>query len=41
MAAGAARLIGLTMLVLELHHRSTGNVELRLLCGALVVGLCE
>ena len=41
MAAQAARLIGLVMLVLELHHRSAGNVEFYLLCGFLIVGLCE
>ncbi|KAH9943441.1 uncharacterized protein BXZ73DRAFT_97481 [Epithele typhae] len=39
MAAQATRLIGLVILVLELHQRSAGNVEFYVLCGVLLVGL--
>lgn len=41
MAAQAARLIGLLMLVLELHHQGASNAEFYCLCLALVIGLCE
>ncbi|TBU32773.1 hypothetical protein BD311DRAFT_510283 [Dichomitus squalens] len=39
MAAQAARLIGLVILVLELHLRRGSNLEFYCLCAALVVGL--
>lgn len=41
MAAQAARLIGLMMLMLELHRRRVSGVEFYGLCAAMVVGLCE
>ncbi|KAI0719557.1 hypothetical protein C8T65DRAFT_736502 [Cerioporus squamosus] len=39
MAAQAARLIGLVMLMLELHRRRVSSVEFYGLCAAMVVGL--
>ena len=41
MAAQAVRLIGLVILVLELHRRRGLNTEFYCLCVALVIGLCE
>ncbi len=41
MAAQAARLIGLVMLMLELHRRRVSSVEFYALCAAMVIGLCE
>ncbi|RPD67166.1 hypothetical protein L226DRAFT_452548 [Lentinus tigrinus ALCF2SS1-7] len=39
MAAQAARLIGLVMLMLELHRRRASSVEFYGLCAAMVIGL--
>lgn len=41
MAAQAVRLIGLVVLVLELHSRRGSSLEFYCLCAALVVGFCE
>lgn len=41
MAAQAARLVGLVVLVLELHFRRGTSLEFYCLCAALVVGLCK
>ena len=41
MAAQVTRLVGLVILVWELHARSAGNIEFYILSGGLVLGLCE